>query len=533
MRFLALIIAVAGTVGFAVLGERISPYCHLLTAIFFLLTILGIWDLIQVRHSITRTYPIIAHLRFLQEMIRPEIHQYFIESDIDGSPYNRSQRSLIYQRSKNVEDVKPFGTELDVYGHEHEWVEHSMVPHAKSEESFRISVGGSDCQKPYSCSVLNVSAMSFGALSPAAILALNAGAKKGAFYHCTGEGGLSSYHKKKGGDLVWQIGTGYFGCRNDDGSFNAELFADQSRLDQVKMIELKISQGAKPGHGGVLPAAKITPEIAATRKIPMGRDCISPSGHTAFSTPRGLCEFVGRLRTLSEGKPIGFKLCVGHRTEFLSVCKAMLETEIFPDFITVDGAEGGTGAAPLEFSDNLGTPLKGGLVFVHNALVGCNLRDRIRVAAAGKVASAFAIARNLAIGADWCNAARSFMMAVGCIQAQTCHTNRCPVGVATQDPRRYWALNVADKAKRAFHFHKNTMEALAEIVAAAGLDHPRELGPWHICLRGQGTDIQTYDQAYRFLKPGELLEGTDDPRFEHYWQQATAEIFRKDVTVTL
>ena len=533
MRFLALIIALVATLVCCLLGQKISPYFHLLTAIALFLLFVGVWDLIQVRHSITRNYPILAHLRFLQEMIRPEIHQYFIESDIDGHPYNRNQRSLIYRRSKNVEDVTPFGTELDVYGRHHEWIDHSMAPHKKSEEAFRISVGGPECEKPYSCSVLNISAMSFGALSPSAILAMNAGAKKGNFYHCTGEGGLSSYHRKKGGDLVWQIGTGYFGCRNDDGTFCEDLFVEQAILDQVKMIEIKISQGAKPGHGGVLPAAKITPEIAAARKIPMGRDCISPPGHTAFSTPRGLCEFVGRLRALSGGKPIGFKLCVGHRTEFLSVCKAMLETEIFPDFITVDGAEGGTGAAPLEFADTVGTPLKGGLIFVHNALVGCNLRDRIRVGAAGKVASAFAIARNLSIGADWCNAARSFMMAVGCIQAQSCHTNRCPVGVTTQDPRRYWALNVADKAKRAFYFHQNTMSALAEIVAAAGLDHPRELGPWHICLRGEGTDIKTYDQAYRFLKPGELLDGTDDPGFNTHWQHATADIFRKDVTATL
>ena len=528
MRFAPLLFVGVCTLVFGAIGLKISPVFHILTVVFGTLTLVGLWDLVQVHHSITRNYPIIAHLRYLQEMIRPEIHQYFIESDIDGHPYNRNQRSLVYQRAKNVEEQRPFGTELDVYAASHEWLEHSMHPHATSDEPFRTTVGGPDCTRPYSCSILNVSAMSFGALSPNAIMALNAGAKKGNFYHCTGEGGISSYHRKYGGDLVWQIGTGYFGCRNDDGSFNEDLFAEQSQLDQVRMIEIKISQGAKPGRGGVLPAAKITSEIAAARKVPMGRDCISPPGHSAFTTPRGLCEFVRKLRDLSGGKPIGFKLCVGHRAEFLSVCKAILETNILPDFITVDGSEGGTGAAPLEFADSLGTPLKGGLVFVHNALVGCNLRDKIKIAAAGKVASAFAIARNLGIGADWCNAARSFMMAVGCIQAQVCHTNNCPVGVATQDPRRAWALNVKNKRERAFNFHRNTMKALSEIVAAAGLDHPRELGPWHICLRGAGTQIMTYDEAYRFLLPGELLEGTDDPGFDRYWQLASADMFHKD-----
>jgi glutamate synthase domain-containing protein 2 len=528
MRFSVLIITLVIALLFGLLGQMVSHFFHIVTCLTGILVIVGIWDLIQVHHSITRNYPILAHLRFLQELIRPEIHQYFIESDIDGHPYNRNQRSLVYQRAKNVSDVTPFGTELDVYGMHHEWLEHSMAPHVKSEEPFRTMVGGPDCTQPYSCSILNVSAMSFGALSPNAIMALNKGAKKGNFYHCTGEGGISSYHRKYGGDLVWQIGTGYFGCRNDDGTFNEDLFAEQAQTEQVRMIEIKISQGAKPGHGGVLPAVKITPEIAAARKIPMGRDCVSPPGHTAFTTPRGLCEFVSKLRRLSGGKPVGFKLCVGHRTEFLSVCKAMLETEILPDFITVDGAEGGTGAAPLEFSDSLGTPLKGGLIFVHNALVGCNLRDRIKIAAAGKVASAFAIARNLAIGADWCNAARSFMMSIGCIQAQSCHTNRCPVGVTTQDPRRYWALNVTNKSERAFYFHRNTMDALAEIVAAAGLDHARELGPWHICVRCEGIEIKTYDEAYRFLLPGELIEGSDDPGFERYWQLASADMFHKD-----
>ncbi|MCG8585908.1 MAG: FMN-binding glutamate synthase family protein [Pirellulales bacterium] len=526
MRFVPLILALLLTVAFSVLSSAVS--IHFLWGLIIVapLALLGIWDMLQTRHSICRNYPIAAHFRFLFESIRPEIHQYFVESDIDGRPYNRNQRSLIYERSKDIEGLKPFGTELDVYEDEYEWLNHSMAPRPKSEELFRTTVGGAECKQPYSCSILNISAMSFGALSPNALLALNQGAKKGNFYHCTGEGGVSPYHLKHGGDLTWQIGTGYFGCRKDDGTFDPELFRDQAAHDSVKMIEIKISQGAKPGHGGVLPAAKITPEIASTRKIPMGHDCLSPPGHSAFTTPRGLCEYIAQLRELSNGKPVGFKLCIGHPAEFLAACKAMLETEILPDFITVDGAEGGTGAAPPEFSDSVGMPLKGGLMFVHNALVGCELRDKIKIAASGKVASAFAIARNLAIGADWCNAARGFMMAVGCIQAQACHTNACPVGVATQDHRRQWALNVPDKAERVYHFHRGTMETLCEIVAAAGLDHPEQLKPWNVCLRTSRTLAQTYDEAFRFLKPGELLSGDADRPIQRYWNMATADAFQ-------
>jgi len=526
MRYLPFVIVIVLALATLALGAAVWTGFYWALLVLIPLVLLGVWDLIQTRHSITRNYPIIAHFRFLFEAIRPEIHQYFIESDIDGRPFNRDARSLIYERAKNIEGLKPFGTELDVYGDEYEWLNHSMAPAPKSSELFRTTVGGPDCTQPYSCSIYNVSAMSFGAISPNAIMALNIGAKKGRFYHCTGEGGLSPYHLRHGGDLVWQIGTGYFGCRNDDGTFNADLFAEQARQPSVKMIEIKISQGAKPGHGGVLPAAKITPEISATRKVPMGRDCVSPPGHSAFNTPRGLCQFIAKLRELSGGKPIGFKLCIGHPVEFLGVCKAMMETGILADFITVDGAEGGTGAAPMEFSDSLGTPLKGGLMFVHNALVGCNLRDKIKIAASGKVASAFAIARNLAIGADWCNAARGFMMAVGCIQAQKCHTNTCPVGVATQDPARQRALHVGDKSERAYHFHHNTMETLSEIVAAAGLSHPNELRPWHVSMRVNRTTVMTYDQAFGFLKPGGLLEGSDHPVFQRAWQLARADSFQ-------
>ncbi len=526
MRYLGLVFVLAATLLCLLLGVLIHPAWYLPLIVLVPLSALGCWDLVQTRHSICRNYPLLGRLRFLQEKIRPEIHQYFIESDIDGRPFNRDQRSLIYERAKNVAGLKPFGTELDVYSDEYEWLNHSIAPRPKSTEPFRVTVGGRDCRQPYSCSVLNVSAMSFGALSPNAIRALNIGAQKGDFFHCTGEGGISPYHLEPGGDLVWQIGTGYFGCRNEDGSFNPDLFQEQSRLPVVKMIEIKISQGAKPGHGGVLPAAKITPEIAQTRKIPMGSDCLSPPGHRTFSTPRGLCEYVAQLRELSEGKPIGFKLCLGNRHEFLAICKAILETGIAPDFITVDGAEGGTGAAPNEFSDSIGTPLRGGLMFVHNALVGCNLRDEIKVAASGKVSSAFMIARNMAIGADWCNAARGFMMSVGCIQAQACHTNRCPVGVATQDPVLQKGLVVSDKGERAYHFHRNTTETLAEIVAAAGLDHPSEFGPMHICQGADRVRGKTYQEVYHFLKPGELLADCDHPEFRPYWDRASAETFQ-------
>ena len=526
MRFLPFVICIIASFFFLYLGSAVHWLWWFIAAAFIVFSFVGIWDLCQVKHSITRNYPVVAHFRFMFEGIRPEIRQYFVESDIDGRPFNRDQRSLVYERSKDIDGIKPFGTELDVYGTEFDWLAHSMAPRAKSVEPFRTDVGGPECKQPYSCSILNISAMSFGAISPNAIMAMNIGAKRGNFYHCTGEGGLSPYHLKHGGDLVWQIGTGYFGCRNAQGNFDPELFADQVSAPAVKMIEIKISQGAKPGHGGVLPAAKITREIAATRHVPMGQDCVSPPSHTAFHTPRGLCEYVGQLRELSNGKPIGFKLCVARPQEFFAVCKAMIETNILPDFITVDGSEGGTGAAPIEFSDSLGMPLRGGLMLVHNALVGSNLRDRIQIAASGKVTSAFTIARNLALGADWCNAARGFMMAVGCIQAQTCHTNQCPVGVATQDHGRQRALNVPDKSERAFQFHRRTMETLSEIVAAAGLDHASQLEPDHLCLRVSPTEFQTYRDAFHFSKPGALLAGdTGHPKLDELWATATPDHF--------
>ncbi len=489
------------------------------------LTALGFYDLNQPQHSLLRNYPIIGHGRYLLESFGPPMHQYFVESNKSGSPFNRDQRSMVYQRAKNEASKKAFGTELNVYQPNYAWVNHSMAPKPKAEELARITIGGPQCGKPYSASVYNISGMSYGALSSNAILALNKGAKMGNFFHNTGEGSISRYHREYGGDLCWQFGSGYFGCRQKDGSFNPDLFAEQAKDDQVKMIEIKLSQGAKPGHGGILPAGKITPEIAETRHIPMGEDCISPPYHTAFSTPVELLEFIGRLRELSCGKPIGFKLCVGHPWELLGVCKAMLETEILPDFIVVDGAEGGTGAAPLEFSDHIGMPLREGVAFVHNALVGIGVRDKIKIGASGKLASAGMINVAMAMGADFANASRAFMFALGCIQAQICHSNMCPVGVTTQDPKLTKALVVTDKAQRVYNFHRNTLDTLNEFVAAAGLEHPSQLELRHICQRVGPTEIKTYDEIYPGLAKGELLGEISRPFFKKYWGLAQADSF--------
>lgn len=525
MRYSALIASLILTISCALLGMKLGPWWNAGTVLFGLLSLIGIYDLVQIKHSITRNYPILAHLRFLQEEIAPEIHQYFIEGNIDGRPFDRDQRTLVYERSKNIPGLKPFGTERDVYSYDFEWINHSIAPKPKSTEPFRITVGGDQCSMPYSCSLFNISSMSFGAISSNAIMAMNAGAKKSNFAHWTGEGGLSDYHLKHGGDLVWQIGSGYFGCRDEDGNFDADSFAEQAVKSQVKMVELKLSQGAKPGLGGELPAAKVTPEIAKIRRVPMGKDVISPPGHSAFDSPRGLCEFIGELRRRSGGKPTGFKICIGHRSEFLSVCKAMIETGILPDFITVDGAEGGTGAAPLEFANAMGTPLVDGLLFIHNSLVGCGLRAKIKIACAGKVTSATHILRNLALGADWCNSARGMMMAVGCIQAQSCHTNKCPVGVATQDPIRQRALHVGNKSERVALYHRNTMETLAEMVAAVGLEHPSQIRPHHLFKRLTPNRTVGYDEAFLFLKEGELLSGCNHPQFTSYWDMASADSF--------
>jgi glutamate synthase domain-containing protein 2 len=486
----------------------------------------GIHDLVQTRHAILRNYPILAHFRFFFESIRPEIRQYLLESDTEAVPFSRAQRSLVYQRAKNVEDKRPFGTEMDFYNAGYEWINHSMRPVKIADTDFRILIGGEACSQPYASSILNISAMSFGALSANAVRALNKGAKLGGFAHDTGEGSISRYHRENGGDLIWELGSGYFGCRTDDGRFDPEKFVRQARDPQVKMIEIKLSQGAKPGHGGVLPAAKVSPEIAETRGVPLGIDCVSPSRHSAFTTPIELLQFIVRLRELCDGKPTGFKFSLGHPWEFFAICKAMLETGITPDFIVVDGGEGGTGAAPLEFSDHIGTPLQEALLLVHNTLVGLNLRKKIRLGASGKIISAFDVARTIALGADWCNAARGFMFALGCIQSQSCHTDRCPTGVTTQDPNRQRALVVADKAQRVFNFHRNTMRALGELTGAAGLNHPNEIRPLHIVRRLSGHEIRLVANLYNFLKPGELLSDPDaNVVYRVYWPMASSHSF--------
>ncbi|HSW09264.1 FMN-binding glutamate synthase family protein [Aquabacterium sp.] len=494
--------------------------------------VIGVRDLMQSRHAVLRNYPVIGHLRFLLEWIRPEMRQYFIETDREAIPFSRQQRSLVYQRSKGESDKRPFGTQLDVHETGYEWMNHSMQPTTIASHDFRVMIGdspGSRCRQPYSASLFNISAMSFGALSANAILALNAGALRGNFAHDTGEGSISQHHRVHGGDLIWEIGSGYFGCRNDDGSFSETKFVENATQPQVKMIELKLSQGAKPGHGGVLPGAKVTPEIAAARGVPEGIDCVSPSSHSAFSSPVQMLRFMDRLRELSGGKPVGFKFCVGHPWEWFALAKAMVETDLLPDFIVVDGAEGGTGAAPLEFTDHVGAPLQEGLRLVHNTLVGLNLRERIRIGCAGKVVSAFDILRMVAIGADWCNAARGFMFALGCIQAQHCHTGACPTGVTTQDPLRQRALVVPDKAERVYRFHQMTLEALKELVQAAGLQHPEQVTTAHIVRRTSDHATRLLSNLLPTVKPGGLLAAergeVDWPHtvFKMHWPHSRAD----------
>jgi glutamate synthase domain-containing protein 2 len=494
---------------------------------------LGFRDLRQTRHSVLRNYPVLGHVRFLLEFVRPEIRQYFIESDREAAPFSRQQRSLVYQRAKGAQDKRPFGTQLDVGATGYEWINHSIAPTALPDHDFRVVIGagGGSCTQPYSASVFNISAMSFGALSANAILALNAGAKRGGFAHDTGEGSISVHHRKNGGDLIWEIGSGYFGCRNDDGSFNADKFAENARDPQVRMIEVKLSQGAKPGHGGVLPGAKVSAEIAAARHVPEGVDCVSPARHSAFATPVEMLQFIERLRLLSGGKPVGFKFCIGHPWEWFAIAKAMQATNLLPDFIVVDGAEGGTGAAPLEFTDHVGAPLQEGLLLVHNTLVGIGLRERVKIGCAGKVISAFDIARMMALGADWCNAARGFMFALGCIQAQACHTGHCPTGVTTQDPQRQRALVVPDKAERVWRFHANTLEALKELVQAAGLTHPGEITARHIVRRTANTEVKLLANLLPFIAPGSLTAAergeADWPHnvYRYYWPVAHAASF--------
>ncbi len=496
------------------------------------LSLVGLSDLTQKHHSIQRNYPVIGHIRWFAELVRPELRQYLFEADEDAAPFTRSQRSLVYERAKGGAGEHPFGTLLDVYRDGYEFIGHSTCPAPRMDpDSFRVSIGGDQCAKPYSASIFNISAMSFGSLSANAIRALNAGAKRGGFYHDTGEGSISAYHREMGGDIVWEVASGYFGCRTPEGRFDPEKFARQATTDQVKMIEIKLSQGAKPGHGGILPAEKVSKEISETRGVPMGQDCISPARHSAFSTPLQMMEFIAQLRSLSGGKPVGFKLCLGHPWELMAMVKAMLQSGIRPDFIVVDGGEGGTGAAPEEFSDHVGTPMREGLLFVHNTLVGAGLRGQIRIGAAGRIVSAFDIASVLAIGADWANAARGFMFAVGCVQSLSCNTNRCPTGVATQDPLRQKALVVPDKADRVYNFQRNTVRALADMLAAAGVDRPEKLGPHHLVRRVSATEIKQFSELHVFLKDRALIDDLcDDGFYATNWARARADSFEPVMT---
>ena len=526
VRYTAFIASVVLLV-FSLLGAGALGLSGWWPVLFLALSLVGLYDLHQEHHSILRNYPIIGHLRFMLELIRPEIRQYFLESETEATPFSRAQRSLVYARAKGAADKRPFGTQLDVRAMGYEWINHAMTPTHLANHDFRVRVGGAQCKQPYDISLFNVSAMSFGALSANAIQALNLGAKLGGFAHDTGEGSISRHHRAHGGDLIWEIGSGYFGCRDAAGHFSAERFVENVQSEQVKMVEIKLSQGAKPGHGGVLLGAKVTEEIAEARGVSVGEDCVSPASHSKFSTPLELMQFIEELRALSHGKPVGFKLCIGHPWEWFAIVKAMLETGTRPDFIVVDGAEGGTGAAPLEFSDHMGMPLQEGLRLVHNTLVGAGLRDEIRLGASGKIVSAFDMARALALGADWCNSARGFMFALGCIQAQTCHTGHCPTGVTTQDPKRQMALVVPSKAERVKNFHENTLEALREMMEASGLKTPHDFTPRHIMRRVSEAQVLHLSDLVDTLQPGDLLQ--DDvsqlPSVFADWPLASAQHF--------
>ncbi|MEM1244043.1 MAG: FMN-binding glutamate synthase family protein, partial [Pseudomonadota bacterium] len=459
------------------------------------LFLLGLYDILQKHSNILRLFPVLGHLRYWLQDIRPQIQQYFIETNQNGMPFSREERDLVYARSEKRNDTLPFGTQRDVHASGFDSINHSLSPKKVEQTEARVVVGNHLCKKPYDASRLNVSAMSFGAISKNAVRALNRGAKMGNFAHNTGEGGLSQYHLQEGGDIFWQIGTGYFGCRSKQGNFDAAQFQDKSQHEQVKMIEIKLSQGAKPAHGGILPAAKVSEEIAKIRGVEIGEDCISPPAHTAFNSPKGLLEFVAKLRELSGGKPTGFKLCLGRRVEFHAICKAMLETEIYPDFITVDGAEGGTGAAPVEFTDFIGVPLNEGLYFVHNSLVATNLRQHLRIIASGKIINGFDMVCKIALGADMCNSARGMMFSLGCIQSRRCHTNMCPTGVATQKPERVYALNIDDKAPRVRNFHDATIESFLEVLGAAGLDKVKGLTP-AVVFKRKSDEVKHYDEIF-------------------------------------
>ncbi|MGW2225681.1 FMN-binding glutamate synthase family protein [Streptomyces formicae] len=524
-RGLVAVLVIVGLAA-AVLAVTAAPWWWAAAGPFLAAGAVGTYDVTQRRHSVLRNYPVIGHLRYLMEAVRPELQQYFIERDYDGRPYDKDTRSTVYERAKGVADQDPFGTELSVYEPGYEFFTHSMAPSPVPEHPPTVRVGGPGCAKPYDMALLNVSAMSFGSLSAQAILALNRGAAEGGFAHDTGEGGISEYHLRHGGDLVWEIGTGYFGCRTSDGDFDPDEFARKAAGDTVRCVSLKLSQGAKPGMGGVLPGAKVNAEIARVREVPEGRTVISPSYHKVFATPRELVRFLARMRDLAGGKPTGFKLCVGSRRDVLALCKAMIEEDITPDFIVVDGAEGGTGAAPMEFVDHVGTPLTEGLTTLHNALVGSGLRDRVRIGASGKVATGADIVKRMIQGADYTNAARAMMFAVGCIQSQRCHTNRCPVGVATQDARRGRALDVEDKYRRVARFQRATVHSAMEIMASLGVRDPASLRPHMLRRRVAYDAVSSYADLFTWLEPGQLLTAKSLPvEWHRAWDGADPDTF--------
>jgi glutamate synthase domain-containing protein 2 len=496
--------------------------------------IVGLYDMLQSHHAIRRNFPLFGRGRWLMEGLRPYIRQYLLESDTDGTPISRMFRDIVYQRAKGARDTVPFGTRIDTYRTGYEWMGHSLsaIDVKSFDADLRVMIGGPDCSQPYSSSILNISAMSFGALSQNAILALNQGAQLGGFSHNTGEGGISSHHLKHGGDLVWQIGTGYFGCRDKQGDFSAQEFSHRANLDVVRMIEIKLSQGAKPGHGGILPAEKNTAEIAAIRGVEVGTQVNSPPAHSTFDSPLGLVKFIDQLRSLSNGKPVGFKLCIGRQSEFVAICKAMIETNIYPDFITVDGGEGGTGAAPLEYTNSIGMPLREAVAFVDDCLTGFGIRQHIRIIASGKILSGFHLVKILALGADICNSARGMMLALGCVHSLSCNSNKCPTGVATQNPKLYRGLVVSDKSQRVAQFHEKTVHASAEIIASAGMCHTTELNRTNIYRRTSQNCIQRYDQIFPYIESGSLLSDEIPKAFKLYMEEASSESFQPQQYLT-
>lgn len=495
--------------------------------IFVPLILMGFYDMYQSKHTIKRNFPLLGRMRYLLEDLGPEMRQYFIETDTDGRPFNRLQRSMVYARSKKESDMEPFGTQLNTYSSGYEWINHSIraISFQKVNENPKVKIGSSQCSKPYLASMFNISAMSYGSLSKNAVIALNEGAKQGDFFHNTGEGGLSPYHLK-GGDVVWNIGTGYFSCRNSDGTFNADEFEKRAILDNVKMIEIKFSQGAKPGHGGILPKEKVNDEIAEIRLVTKGHDIVSPPTHSAFTTPLELMDFVKILREKSGGKPIGIKICIGNKSEFIAICKAMIETNTYIDFVTVDGGEGGTGAAPPEYSDHVGMPLRDALAFVYDCLNGFGIKNQIKIIASGKVISGFDIIRNLSIGADLCNSARGMMFALGCIQALECHANTCPTGVATQNPKLTKGLVPEEKSIRVARYQHETVKSAIDLMASAGIDHPDGVTRDVVTTRINPNKVATFAELFPELENGCLLNESSVPKeFLYFWKKASTRHF--------